>query len=230
MVRATILGEEQFNKTLHTVRAEVVATAKATSPMTVDVFDKFWADIQYLGEKNWIAGGNMMYLRHLAYKSAVEAEKSLAYKYTHVLYTRDDNVFVHPSYTLLQIAMDMNNGFEPSQAPASMLLDKHCGFGAWSDKIYFGNRRGIDILFARTHEEHISMLASWINQCPTAKLAADPMKPEEWFKRRLKEAHAIVRMFDFLRTEARYVDTSSEPCTTRLYRRCTSVGNTFKEC
>jgi hypothetical protein len=234
MVRATILGEDHFNKTLETVREEILIKARATSPMASDEFDKFWQHLGNIptnsGSTRFIDNGNMMYMRHLAYKSAVEAEKALAYKYTHVLYTREDNVFVHPSYTLLQIAKDMDNGFEPLQAPASMLVDNHCGFQAWSDKIHFGNRRGIDILFAGTRDEHISMLASWINQCPTAHLAKDPLKTEDWFQRRLTEAHAIVKTFDFFRTEARYVSSSSEPCTGKLYRRCSSVGNTFKEC
>ncbi|CAK0814863.1 unnamed protein product [Prorocentrum cordatum] len=230
MVRATIIEEEQFNTTITKVREDVVAKAKAESGMEPEAFDKFWGDIQRMGTMRFIDNGNMMYMRHLAYKSAAEAEEGLGYKYTHVLYTREDNVFVHPSYTLLQLARGLDNGAEPSQAPASMLVDVHCGFKAWSDKMYFGNRRGIDILFAGTRDGHISLLASWINQAPTARIHNDPLKTEEWFERRLKEARANVSTFDFLRTEARYVSIGKEPCTTRMYRKCSSVGETFREC
>jgi len=234
MVRATILGEVEFNKTLEKVRLEVVAKAKATSPMGTAAFDAYWAKVLRLGTMRFYDNGNMLYMRHLAYKSAAVAEKSLPYKYTHVLYTREDNVFVHPPYTLLQIARQVDYSAELSAAPdkhrPSMLVDKHCGFADWSDKIYFGNRRAVDILFPRTYDEHISLLASWINQGPTARIAVDPLKTEAWFQRRLEEAEAKVAKFDFFRTEARYVSISPEPCTVYMYRNCSSVGYTFREC
>merc|ERR1719486_826483 len=87
--------------------------------------------------QRFITNGNMMYLRHLAYASAVELERGMPEKYTHVLYTREDNVFVHPSYTLLQLARDLDRSAEPSESPASLLVDLRCGWLAFSDKLYF---------------------------------------------------------------------------------------------
>merc|ERR1719145_329401 len=117
--------------------------------------------------------GNMMYMRHLAYSSAVEAEKSLSYNYTHVLCTREDNVFVHPSYTLLQLSRDLDRSAEPSESPASLFVDLRCGWLAFSDKLYFATRRGIDILFARTLDDHITQMAKWINMARTSSVIKD---------------------------------------------------------
>jgi hypothetical protein len=221
-VRVRIVGGEEFEQDMKVVREEILAKAKATSNMEPEAFDHFWRKLP--GHENrFEQNGNMMYMRHLAYSSAVEAEKSLPYKYTHVLYTREDNVFVHPSYTLLQLARDMDNGAEPLASPASVLVDKHCGWLYYSDKLYFASRRGIDVLFARTRAEHISQMAQWINMAPTATKNSDPLMTEEYFKRLLEGAHANVTKFEFGRFEARYVNGSSEPCIPDLYRKCTEV-------
>jgi hypothetical protein len=221
-VRVRIVGADQFDEDIKAVRQEILAKAKAMSNKEPEAFDTFWRKLP--GHENrFEQNGNMMYLRHLAYSSAVEAEKSLPYKYTHVLYTREDNVFVHPSYTLLQLARDMDNGAEPLASPASVLVDKHCGWLYYSDKLYFASRRGIDVLFARTRAEHISQMAQWINMAPTATKNSDPLMTEEYFKRLLEGAHANVTKFEFGRFEARYVNGSSEPCIPDLYRKCTEV-------
>jgi len=235
-VRVTILSEDQFNKTMQRVRTRILAKAAVSMdpPMTKASFERFWTKLP--GHENrFEQNGNMMYMRHLAYSSAVEAEKNLPYTYTHVLYTREDNVFVHPSYTLLQLARDMDRGVsrlenETSEAPASVLVDKRCGWLAYSDKLYFASRRGIDVLFARTLDEHIAQMAVWINMARTSKVYRDPLMTEEYFKRLLEDAHANVTKFDFLRTEGRYRTGAEHLCIPDIYRKCTSVGDGFETC
>jgi len=223
-VRVTIVSGEDFDEKMKTVRAEILAVAQASMdpPMTETDFANFWSNLP--GHENrFEQNGNMMYMRHLAYSSAVEAEKHLPYSYTHVLYTREDNVFVHPPYTLLQLARDMDQGAGPGPPPVAVLVDKRCGWLAWSDKLYFASRRGIDILFARTLDKHVAQLAAWINMARTSKVYRDPLMTEEYFKRLLEAAHANVTKFEFRRFEARYVAGSSKPCIPDLYRKCTIV-------
>jgi len=226
-VRVRILSGEQFEENAKTFRGSILTRAKTLAQdmnnMNPEQFDRFWRKMP--GHYNrFEQNGNMMLLRHLAYGLAVEAERSLPYKYTHVLYTREDNIFVHPPYTLLQLARDMDSGAEPSRSPASVLVDSHCGWKAWSDKLYFASRRGIDILIARTAEAHASQMARWINMAPTSKVSRDPLMTEEYFKRLLEDAHANVTKFDFARTEARYTQGAQEPCIPDLYFQCTSVA------
>mmetsp|Transcript_91053 Transcript_91053/g.254346 ORF Transcript_91053/g.254346 Transcript_91053/m.254346 type:complete len:415 (-) Transcript_91053:134-1378(-) len=221
-VHVKIVSGEQFDANIKRVRELILKRAKRTMDPPMSNFDDFWSNLPR-HEKRFEQNGNMMYLRHLAYSSAVAAEKKLPYKYTHVLYTREDNVFVHPPFTLLQLARDMDNGAAPSESPAAILVDKHCGWNFYSDKLYFASRRGIDVLFARTRDAHISQMAQWINMAPTATKGTDPLMTEEYFKRLLEAAHANVTKFEFRRFEARYVAGSSKPCIPDLYRKCTIV-------
>jgi hypothetical protein len=230
-VRVTIVDGAEFDTTMEDVRARIlnVAETHMEPPMSKSDFKTFWSKLP--GHENrFEQNGNMMYMRHLAYKSAVKAEADLPYTYTHVLYTREDNIFVHPSYTLLQLARDMDHAAETSGSPASVLVDKHCGWLAWSDKLYFASRAGIDKLFARTLDQHIFQMAAWINMARTSKVYRDPLMTEEYFKRLLEDAHANVTKFEFLRTEGRYKDGDEHPCIPDIYRKCTNVGDGFETC
>jgi len=223
-----IVSGNQFEEDVKGIRVEFLAQAKAMSHGEPAPLDGGWhvhgVNVQERSAARLEQNGNMMYLRHLAYSSAVETEKNMRYKYTHVLYTREDNVFVHPPYTLLQLARDMDNGADPSASPASVLVDKHCGWGGfYSDKLYFASRKGIDILFARRRAEHISQMAQWINMALTATEYKDPLKTEEYFKRLLDGAHANVTKFEFMRFDARYVEGASEPCIPEIYRKCSQT-------
>mmetsp|Transcript_11190 Transcript_11190/g.30001 ORF Transcript_11190/g.30001 Transcript_11190/m.30001 type:complete len:416 (-) Transcript_11190:104-1351(-) len=233
-VHVKIVSGEQFDANIKRVRELILKRAKRTMDPPMSNFDDFWSNLPR-HEKRFEQNGNMMYLRHLSYRSAVLAEQALPFKYTHVLYTREDNVFVHPSYTLLQLARDMDRGVsrlenETSEAPASVLVDKRCGWLAYSDKLYFASRRGIDILFARTLDKHVAQLAAWINMARTSKVYRDPLMTEEYFKRLLEDAHANVTKFDFFRTEGRYQSGAERPCIPDIYRKCTSVGDGFETC
>mmetsp|Transcript_11188 Transcript_11188/g.29995 ORF Transcript_11188/g.29995 Transcript_11188/m.29995 type:complete len:415 (-) Transcript_11188:120-1364(-) len=233
-VHVKIVSGEQFDANIKRVRELILKRAKRTMDPPMSNFDDFWSNLPR-HEKRFEQNGNMMYLRHLSYRSAVLAEQALPFKYTHVLYTREDNVFVHPSYTLLQLARDMDRGVsrlenETSEAPASVLVDKRCGWLAYSDKLYFASRRGIDILFARTLDKHVAQLAAWINMARTSKVYRDPLMTEEYFKRLLEDAHANVTKFDFLRTEGRYRTGAEHLCIPDIYRKCTSVGDGFETC
>jgi len=223
--RVRIVSGDQFEEDMKGLRVEFLADEKAMSHGEPAPLDGSWGhNVQERSTARLEQNGNMMYLRHLAYSSAVEAEKKMRYKYTHVLYTREDNVFVHPPYTLLQLARDMDNGADPSASPGSVLVDKHCGWGGfYSDKLYFASRKGIDVLFARTRTEHISQMARWVNMALTATEYKDPLKTEEYFKRLLVDAHANVTKFEFWRFDARYVEGASEPCIPEIYRKCSEI-------
>jgi hypothetical protein len=228
-VHVKIVSGEQFESNVKRVRELILKRARRSMDPPMKDFDSFWKQL-----KNHVnrfeQNGNMMYLRHLAYRSAVLAERDLPYNYTHILYTREDNVFVHPSYTLLQLARDLDGPFAPSLSPASVLVDSRCGWLAFSDKLYFASRRGIDILFARTLDDHITQMAKWINMARTSTVFKDPLMTEDYFKRLLVDAHANVTKFDFLRTEVRYREGHPDPCIPDIYRECTSVGEQFETC
>lgn len=229
-VYVKILPYSDFQTTIHEIRRLIMNRGPAEAKWTEEHW-YLWYRTLAKHRQRFITNGNMMYLRHLAYASAVELERGMPYKYTHVLFTREDNVFVHPSYTLLQLAQKLDGWSRSDPSEAAVFVDSHCGWKTYSDKIYFANRMGIDVLFPRTIDEHIRYMDRWIYTA--AGPPADPLQTEVFFKTLLANAGAHVEKVDFQRTEARYVAVNVSGnerlqqgavlCTPQLYANCTTA-------
>lgn len=227
-----IVSEEEFTASIKDISERVFkvgAIANGTS-------EKEWlaaAKATKNFDRRFKENGNMMYMRHLVYAAAEASELNVPYNYTHMLYTREDNVFVRPPYTLMELARTLDGGSPRDLAPAAVAVDKFCGWGAHSDKIYFANRRGAEVLFPSTEEEHVRRMARWINRAYRAKRRGDPLQTEEFFKELLDDAGAKVEKIDFHRNDVRYVKDKETgqvaPCIAEAYRRCTS-DPAFPEC
>jgi len=113
------------------------------------------------------------------------------------------------------------------------MVDARCAFGSLSDKIYFATRSGFDVLFPRTADDHVRMLANWINRSPKSGPPIDPMQTEKFFYFLLKDAQVEVTTYDFSRTEARYITdrltNETKLCIPALYYKCTKNA-TFEKC
>jgi len=236
-VKVRILSNDEFDEDIKQVRARIVKRAEEIAPSWSKPRWAHWWERMPRHEQRFETNGNMMYLRHLAYASAAEYEKTQPWKYTHILYTREDNVFVHPSYSLIQMAKKMDGDLAPGAGETAIYVDKFCGWLSYSDKIYFANRPGIEVLIKRTLDDHITRLASWINR-GLGWTNRDPLQTEVCFKEWLDEAKAKVIRWDFERTEARYAVNTSDPksdpenpkiCIPQLYNKCTDK-HVFPEC
>merc|ERR1719188_1460325 len=85
----------------------------------------------------------------------------------------------------------------------AVLVDSFCNWKAYSDKIYFANRKGIDVIFPKTEDEHIRLLSYWTNRLPFLSKHIEPMQTEAFLKSLLDDSNAHVEKLDFNRTEIR---------------------------
>jgi len=107
-VLVTIKSDEQFENEIAPLRKRILKQAAADKNMTEGDWEhNFFRKILW-HKMRFLKTGNMMYLRHLAYSSALRFEETLPYKFTHMMYTREDNVFVYPPYTLVQLAKQLD--------------------------------------------------------------------------------------------------------------------------
>eukprot|EP00954_Amorphochlora_amoebiformis_P028870 1392336-Amorphochlora_amoeboformis.AAC.1 len=111
--------------------------------------------------KRWPANPDMLQLRHIGYATVLQKERSLPYNYSHVLYLRDDNVFLRgiPEGHIKTLAQSIDAG--PGARP-SVVVDSRCGFRSLSDKIYLANKPGADLLWSPTSEQHVSKIRAWL--------------------------------------------------------------------
>jgi len=223
-VLVTIVSGSEYNMAVERLRARTFIRTQAqestVSRMAKLEFDGFWN----LFEQNI----NVMYMRHLAYNSAAKAEKHLPYLYTHVLYTREDNIFVHPSYTLLQLARDMDVDAGDGAKSRAVLVDSRCE----ADNVYFASRRGFAVLVANSTDEHEAMMARWFNVMRTSNVTGAPLadQVQEYLTRQLEALHANVTQFDFARTNGRYMTGAEKACIPPDYIGCTSFDHEFERC
>lgn len=173
----------------------------------------------------------MLYMRHTVYVSALTAEQDLGYKYTHLLYLREDNIFAHQTrYNLSGLAEAMDKRIEVlpkgAHTPA-VLVDRHCGWGSYSDKMYFANRQAAEVLFTSTRHEHVQRMAAWVAHAHVAKRRGDPLQTEEWLTFLLNKAGADIQKLDFNRTELRYIKHRKTgqiaSCIAESHYKCTTA-------
>jgi hypothetical protein len=156
---------------------------------------------------------SMFWLRHVAFTMALG--HSFYNSYT---YWRDDNLFFAPlQERWLQ--------FHPTEH-AEVVVDKWCGFGSFSDKIYVANQPGATLLFDTSFSVFQLKMLSWVKFAQTR--GKDPFQTEAFLGHVLSDAK--VRKVDLRRADARYVD--GKLCLASGYVHCspTQLGSTIPVC
>lgn len=120
---------------------------------------------QNLYSSRWTRG-RMFFLRHACFILSLTRGT-----YSYYMYVRDDNVWIGPTNVLRafarrQIAADQAN---PVSSPAHheadpprVAVDKFCGWGSYSDKIYLTNYQAANVLYANSLADHIGNMARWL--------------------------------------------------------------------
>lgn len=181
-------------------------------------------------ESRWQTNGHMLHLRHLAFRLA----HSAAPQYDAYLYMREDNLFLPPLVSLSALAPALGVGASVSvrerAVRPTVLVDERCGFGSYSDKIYFANAAAARVLFGETFDEHARHLAAWMQgamrawsdpthrrhpTCPRGAPAGescspnDPLQSEYALQELLDSENVTVKKVAFHRTDARTFNRSA---------------------
>ena len=155
---------------------------------------------------------NQLYVKHRAFAQAVESGEA----YDGYTAWREDNFFFEP---LPQGAFP-----PPSAAGADVVVDRHCGWQFFSDKIYVTNRAGAALLFSEAEAALVEKLRGYVRYALTHP---DPQwrrqswdgqgwQIERWLEHLLQPATVSQR--DLRRADVRY--TQGVFCVTRAYVFC----------
>lgn len=162
----------------------------------------------------------MMYLRNKVYSLAKSSESKLPYRYAHFMYMREDNVFqATPQVNFKSVLPKL------SMEPA-MVVDQLCPFGGIGDKIFFGNRQGMDVLFGKDYFALLENLLYWLKVSSFRNSTKRPMQTEFFTKSVLLDHGVNIVEADFARNDVRY---SPQACIPLPYVRCAS-RNVFQPC
>jgi len=161
------------------------------------------------------SNSQMLYLRNKVYALAKSSESSLPYTYSSFMYVREDGAFQQkPRFDFRKILPD----YETPAIEVSQL----CGFGGASDKIYFGNRLGFDVLFGEDYQALVNNLVKYVNWLWDYRVINT-----EWFTEQLMKLNGVeILPTDFGQNDVRY---SPNACIPSLYWKCASI-NTFPQC
>ena len=153
---------------------------------------------------------NMMWLRHAAFTMALEHGT-----YDGYTYWREDNLFFTP----------LKESVFPTPDGARMVVDSHCGWGSYSDKIYVANTGGANLLFDRSFEEFKQKMQRWVR---FASGKRDGFQSEAFLQNVLTAAN--VTKVDLMRADVRYV--RGRLCLSHGYAKCspTRLGNPISTC
>lgn len=120
---------------------------------------------QNLYTSRWTRG-RMFFLRHACFILSLTRGT-----YSYYMYVRDDNVWLGPTNVLRafarrQIAADQaGTVWSPERHaadPPRVAVDKFCGWGSYSDKIYLTNYQAANVLYANSLADHIGNMARWL--------------------------------------------------------------------
>ena len=156
---------------------------------------------------------SMFWLRHVAFTMAMGHSY-----YDSYTYWREDNLFFAPlEERWLQ--------FHPTKYP-EVVVDKWCGFGSFSDKIYVANQAGATLLFDTSFSAFQLKMQSWVKFAQTR--CQNSYQPEAFLGHVL--SNAKVRKVDLRRADARY--NVGKLCLASGYVQCspTQLGSTIPVC
>eukprot|EP01084_Bolivina_argentea_P098511 177040_1 len=158
----------------------------------------------------WFRYLRMFYLRHLVF--TLTLDMNIKYAYDMLTYWRDDNYFLSP--------IDLNKlatYFQETQT--AIAVDKYCGYGGLSDKIYVTNYEGAKLLFDVTFNDFKYKMVEWV-QLAHKKVKQDgryPFQTEAFLTTVIQKLKYV--KIDLHRTELRYIN--GKLCTIPLYVQCT---------
>merc|ERR1712226_1272071 len=103
----------------------------------------------------------------MGYQKVLVAERQLPYRYSYFLFAREDSVFLH-NLQFADLKCDLNaagcfvsDSSNATNDPA-VAVDEQCGFGAYSDKVYFANSAGARVLFSESLEVFVRKMTMYI--------------------------------------------------------------------
>lgn len=162
----------------------------------------------------------MLYLRSRVYNLARSSETQLPYHYSRFMYLREDTLFD-------QTPLDDLQQLLPRDEPAVevMKVSTRCAFGGFSDKNYFGNRQGFDVLFGSDYGYHdvVNNFARYVNM-----LSSDAGAGTEDLTKAMLDGNGVkVMKVEFGTSDVRYAPAA---CTPGQYYGCTSHQAAFPPC
>lgn len=168
------------------------------------------------GKGHWFANFRQYYMRHTVY--ALTLKRS----YTAHTVWRDDNFFLKPLDLTLMLPI-------LREQPNAVFVNKYCGWGAFSDKIYVLNRASAGRFLSSTFPAFLAKILAWVRSayekgskdCPVhyVKCGLQYLQSETWLKTSLEQDKAQIHKWDFHRTEKRYMNDLL--CVSWEYYHCT---------
>ena len=145
-------------ETLEHRMGQLDALVAATEPELWRRTEVMRSQVVHGNVQRWVHNGRMLYVRHLAFASALHAEAARGSAYVWILCLREDNRFLVPSQPLpvtLSTVRKHRRGF--------VALDTHCSFlGAPADKIFLADRKGADALHRNSTGAFVELMVRWL--------------------------------------------------------------------
>jgi hypothetical protein len=145
----------------------------------------------------WLPHSRMFLLRHLVFQDALLSAHSRNMTYERFLYLREDNVFVHSTAPTLLPPSYVSHLC--SQNAPCVVVDKYCGWGALSDKIYWANHAGASVLFGGSWDQFVSSIHFWVWK------VNNDLQTERFLTHWMKASNVTIHKEEFHRTEKRYI-------------------------
>ena len=181
---------------------------------------------KFLRKVEWQPHSIMLLLRHYAYMAAINYERihSDFFKYSHFLYQREDNVYISAAPMIIPIIPTLEPYLLYNDTVPLVVASKYCPWGGLSDKIFFANRLGAEILFANSYRKFVSNMRLWVKGEDNFNMtnSADHMVTEDLIRRLLVKSGVVVETNEFFRTELRYVEGTL--CIQAIYAKCGPLG------
>jgi hypothetical protein len=210
---------EKLDDTTH--RSEYVHVQRRTS------YDPYLQQKTSFLQNAWLNTGRMFGLRARAFKTAMHHQKTAQKKYDFFLYLREDNLFFQP----LNLDKLANLVHRKSVDQAALAVDKYCGWGAYSNKIYFVNPMAATTLFRfdphffKAYRESIDSrggigTTDAQGRARSTDSRQDAMQTEAFVANLLQADNVEILTWDFHRTEVRYI--GGKMCVAAIYWYCTA--------
>eukprot|EP00277_Geminigera_cryophila_P010486 CAMPEP_0179409516 /NCGR_PEP_ID=MMETSP0799-20121207/2746_1 /TAXON_ID=46947 /ORGANISM="Geminigera cryophila, Strain CCMP2564" /LENGTH=543 /DNA_ID=CAMNT_0021181205 /DNA_START=568 /DNA_END=2196 /DNA_ORIENTATION=- len=132
----------------------------------------------------YASNANMLILRHLVFQDMLRSETQLGVRYGRIIFMREDSVFlpfgdaISPHFLPQEAQNECS--FSLGASPC-VLGTKTCSFGhGISDKMFYANSRGADVLFAKTLQDFLRGICSWIGNAKKGRFPATERFYKTW--------------------------------------------------
>ena len=148
---------------------------------------------------------NMLILRHLVFQDMLRSETQRGVRYGRIIFMREDSVFlpfgdaISPHFLPQEAQNECS--FSVGASPC-VLGTKTCSFRhGISDKMFYANSRGADVLFGKTLQDFLRSMCFWISKAKNGNFPAT----ERFYKTWLDESGVRLEWAQFQRVDMRYV-------------------------